>query len=114
MRIVAVVAFAFACFAALAACEDPRSVGLPCHMEHPPTGGQKVVETPALDCAARMCLQLAQQQPAMCTAECSQEGESCAAASSALCPGEFRCAVPFVVGPFKGRLLCVCEDFLAD
>jgi hypothetical protein len=89
-------------------CEDPRSVGLPCVLEHPPRADQSVIESPSLDCDARLCLQVSAQTPAMCTAECETVGEACTPASTALCAGGFRCAVPFDVGAFAGRKLCVC------
>jgi hypothetical protein len=98
-----------AAFLALAACEDTRSVGLPCVLAHPPRDGESVIESPSLDCAARLCLQQTAQAPAMCTAECGAVGEACTPESDALCAGNFVCAVPFVVGAFAGRKLCVCD-----
>ena len=90
-------------------CEDPRSVGLPCVLEHPPRAGESVIESPSLDCDARLCLQQSAQEPAMCTAGCDTVGEACTPASTALCAGGFRCAVPFDVGAFAGQKLCVCD-----
>ena len=49
------------------------------------------------------------QEPAMCTAGCDTVGEACTPASTALCAGGFRCAVPFDVGAFAGQKLCVCD-----
>ena len=96
-------------FLTLAACEDARSIGLPCVLEHPPRGSESVIESPALDCAARLCVQQTAQAPAMCTAGCSEVGQECTPESDALCTGSFLCEVPFVVGPFAGRKLCVCD-----
>jgi hypothetical protein len=45
----------------------------------------------------------------MCTAECGEVGQECTPESDALCAGAFVCAVPFVVGAFAGRKLCVCD-----
>ena len=99
----------------LVGCSDPQSVGLPCVIQHPPQQGQQVAETPALDCQARICVQLSTSQPALCTAECGEIGEGCTPESNALCEGgEFRCQVPFLVGPFAGRHLCVCEAFYQE
>ena len=95
--------------ATLAACEDTRSVGLPCVLEHPAQGEKSVIESPSLDCAARLCVQQTSHQPAMCTAECDEVGQACTPESSALCTGSFVCATPFVVGAFAGRKLCVCD-----
>jgi hypothetical protein len=96
---------------ALGACAGDGSVGRPCVITKPPTGSQSVIETPSLDCDSRLCLQLQVDQPAMCTAECGEVGEACTAVDGSLCPGDFRCEIPFVVGPFAGRTLCVCEPF---
>lgn len=95
--------------ASLAACEDARSVGLPCVLEHPARGEESVIESPALDCAARLCVQQTAHAPAMCTADCGEVGAACTPESDALCSGIFLCEVPFQVGPFAGRKLCVCD-----
>ena len=98
-----------AAFLTLAACEDTRSVGLPCVLEHPARDSESVIESPSLDCSAKLCLQQTAQAPAMCTAGCDEVGQACTPESAALCTGTFVCAVPFVVGAFAGRKLCVCD-----
>jgi hypothetical protein len=103
------VAFVFS-LAALTACEDTRSIGRPCVLEHPPRGEASVIESPALDCDARLCVQQTSHEPAMCTADCDEVGQPCTPESDALCAsGSFVCATPFVVGGFAGRKLCVCD-----
>jgi hypothetical protein len=102
----------FALFA-LAACQDAQSVGRPCVLAHPPVGEESVIESAALDCAARLCLQETARAPAMCTAECDEVGEACTPESDALCTGRFLCEVPFAVGPFADRKLCVCDTSAA-
>jgi hypothetical protein len=111
MRTLLVLAFVLV----TSACDDPQSVGNLCVLAHPSVGSAQVIETPALDCSAKMCLQMAETQPALCTADCGSVGDACTPESTADCEGgRFRCEVPFLVGPFAGRKLCVCGAYFDE
>jgi hypothetical protein len=55
---------------------------------------------------ARICLLESGAQQAICSAECAGD-DDCAAAPGSVCEQGFACRVPFTVGTFADRRLCV-------
>jgi len=97
--------------AALAAGCRGSDVGRTCNAGAQP--GVTVLNSQALECDSRMCLQTAAAgaMPA-CTAFCESDAD-CEGGPRGRCGGGFVCATPMVVGPFACRRLCVCQDAMA-
>jgi hypothetical protein len=111
-------------FAAIG-CED-KHIGRRCDLAIGGTGGEMAgavsatINSQAVECPSRICLQPAQEQPtttvALCSAECGSD-DDCAEGQtgkegSGLCQMGFKCAIPTTVGDFCCKKMCVCKDFL--
>lgn len=83
-------------------------VGRVCDLGSVPAN-ETVVASPALDCDSRLCLNIANSQPPMCTAECF-DATDCAESAETACTAGFTCAPVVSVGPFACKNLCVCSD----
>jgi hypothetical protein len=83
-------------------------VGRVCDIGSVPSN-ETVVSSPALDCESRICLNVANSQPPMCTAECDDSSD-CDQAAESQCTAGFTCAPVVTVGPFACRNFCVCSD----
>jgi hypothetical protein len=106
-------------------CED-KHIGRKCDLAVTGTGGMMggstaaTINSQAVECPSRICLQAAQEQPtnvgALCSAECGSD-DDCADGqtgdtASGLCTTGFKCVVPTTVGDFCCKKMCVCRDFL--
>jgi hypothetical protein len=104
-------------------CED-KHIGRKCDLAVTGAGGamggteSATINSQAVECPTRICLQAAQEQPtnvgALCTAECGSDDDCAEAQTGAapLCPSGFKCAIPTTVGDFCCKKMCVCKDFL--
>jgi hypothetical protein len=106
-------------------CED-KHIGRKCDLAISGAGGEMAgavsatINSQAVECPSRICLQPAQEQPTttvpLCSAECGSdddcsEGQT-GAPGTGLCQGGFKCAIPTTVGAFCCKKMCVCKDFL--
>lgn len=83
-------------------------VGRVCDLGSTPPN-ETVIVSPSLDCESRVCMNIANSQPPMCTSECVDDSD-CAEAAESQCTVGFTCAPVVTVGPFACRKLCVCSD----
>jgi hypothetical protein len=106
-------------------CED-KHIGRRCDLTISGAGGEMAgavsatINSQAVECPSRLCLQPAQEQPTtvgpLCTAECGSDDDcsdgQMGAPGSGLCEHGFKCAIPTTVGDFCCKKMCVCKDFL--
>lgn len=76
-------------------------VGRVCDLGDIPSN-ETVIASPALECESRVCLNVANSQPPMCTAECVDSSD-CAEGAESQCTAGFTCAPVVTVGPFACR-----------
>jgi hypothetical protein len=119
--------FALAVLVGLASsgCED-KHIGRKCDLGLAGGAGTSggstaaTINSQAVECPSRLCLQAAEEQPTtvgpLCTAECGGD-DDCADgqlgdAASGLCQTGFKCTIATPVGAFCCKKMCVCKDFL--
>jgi hypothetical protein len=99
---------------------NPNSIGRPCVNPQGSDVRGTQISSPALECPSRLCLITKENAKhtetdggatAVCTAECSNNGD-CDAESKASCKSGFACAIVTTAGNFCCRKLCVCKEDL--
>jgi hypothetical protein len=114
------------CLVAALGCKGNSKVGQSCELNLDDVPEGATINMSAPECKSGLCLKPAVESwpapttGATCTAECSSDSDcdgetrNSSDQSDLRCQGGFACAVPFVVGPFCCRHLCVCRDFLGQ
>jgi len=110
---------------AASGCED-KAIGRPCDLLADGGAMKTTLNTQALECPSRICVQPAQDveisetpdTTSLCSAECSKDSDCSdgqkrgSKGGDLRCKSGFACGVATEVGDFCCKKVCLCKDFL--